>query len=137
MHLASLGMSPAYGRGPLTQLPADNVLNIFTPIDLGIPVLARSKHNIFAAPYHRNIAGLEQVLEIWTGPADSAHTKLQHLGADHVLFCPGMNETDRYMRMAPNSLAANLTKGRVPDWLEQVPLGDVHANHLRLYRIKP
>ena len=116
-------------------LPKDKTLRIFTPIDLGMSVLALSPHEVFAGPYHRNIQGLERVLEIWFGSAASAQTALEAMGADHVLFCIGLNETNRYARTEPQGFAADLTEQRIPDWLEPIP---EHSNdRIRLYRIKP
>ena len=42
--------------------------------------------------------------------------------ARYVAFCPGEPEIALVARMVPGSLAADLERGGVPDWLVPVPL---------------
>ena len=56
------------------------------------------------------------------------------MGATHVLYCAGSNETRRYARLAPGSLADDMENGRVPDWLEPADQAEGYDGVVRLYR---
>ncbi len=92
-------------------------MRIHTPVILGVSVLARTPHAVFAGPYHRNIAGVERAHAVLIGPADEAHERLLELGATHLLYCKGLRETTRLGETWPDGLAARLNRDEVPDWL--------------------
>ncbi|MEM9226318.1 MAG: hypothetical protein AAGA24_07350, partial [Pseudomonadota bacterium] len=112
-------------------------LNVFTPIDLGMPVLSRSEHNVFAGPYHRNVQGIDRVTDVFMGPPDTARAKMLAIGADHVLYCQGLNETARYARLRPDGFAAQMESGAVPNWLAPIDGLAETDGVVRLYEIKP
>ena len=93
---------------------------VFTPIDLGAPLIYHTRHYATAAPYHRNSAAIEIALSVFTGPTVEARRKIAATGATHLLYCPGLNELETYALRAPDGFAADLEAGRLPNWL--VPL---------------
>lgn len=118
------------------QLNAFGSMRVFTPIDLGMSVLSRTEHDVFAGPYHRNVKGIEQVTGIFMGPSLAAQDKLLAMGADHVLYCQGLNETARYGALAADSFAAELEAGELPGWLIAVDGKTKTDGVVRLYRIE-
>lgn len=120
-----------------TRLNDHPPMKVFTPIDLGISIIARTPHAAFAGPYHRNGTGIERVTEIFTGPTETAQTGLHRLGATHLVFCVGLNETDVYSVGWPESFAAALNRGEVPDWLEPEEGRTAERGVLILYRVAP
>ena len=90
---------------------------VFTPIDLGAPLIYYTKHYATAAPYHRNPTAIELTLSVFTGPTDTARRKMAATGATHLLFCPGLSEIETYAKQAPDGFAADLEAGRLPSWL--------------------
>lgn len=104
----------------LAALPA---AKIFAPIDLGTAILANTEHAIFTAPYHRNAGAIANGIEIFQAPPEEARQMLQDLGADYVYACPGLGEMELYASRAPDGLAAALTAGTPPAWLEPVEAG--------------
>jgi hypothetical protein len=95
-------------------------MSVFTPIDLGAPLIYYTRHYATAAPYHRNPSGIEGALEVFKGPTDEARSAITATGATHLLFCPRLGELQKYANAAPNGFAADLLAGRIPNWL--VPL---------------
>jgi hypothetical protein len=112
----------------LAQLPRGLVLAF---IDAGPFVLTETQHAVLAAPYHRNVNGNAATLEAWLAPPDEAAGRLKALGVDYVAFCPGAPERYNYAAYAPDGLAAALSRGEVPKFLERVPLA---GTELAVYR---
>ncbi|MEO0818314.1 MAG: hypothetical protein AAFX86_13545 [Pseudomonadota bacterium] len=100
----------------LAALPPSRV---FTPVDLGTAVLAHTDHTVFAAPYHRNPGSIGRALSVFESAPAEARELLQASGADVLYACPGIGELKLYARRSPDSLAAALEAGDLPNWLEQ------------------
>lgn len=110
---------------------------LFSPIDLSIPIMVRTKHSVYAGPYHRNIEGLEQSILILMGDPALAHQRLLDLRATHLVFCQGLGETNLYAKASPESVSAQLNAGQIPAWLTPVDGLEATQGVLRLYRIEP
>ena len=110
-------------------------MRVHSPVILSVWVLARTPHKVFAGPYHRNIEGIERLTSVYIGSADEARDQLLELGATHLLYCRGLNETNRYELIWPDSFAAELNRDEIPDWL--IPADDLTETEgtVRLYRI--
>lgn len=93
---------------------------VFTPIDLGAPLIYHTRHYASAAPYHRNPSSIEMTLSVFGGSTDTARRKISMTGATHLLYCPGLGELETYAERSPDGFAADLESGNLPDWL--VPL---------------
>lgn len=111
-------------------------MRIHAPIILGVWVIARTPHTVFAGPYHRNIQGITAVTDIYIGSPDEARAQLQALGATHLLYCRGLNETNRYELLWPESFAAQLNRDELPDWLIADDELTETTGIVRLYRIE-
>lgn len=112
-------------------------MRLHTPIILGSFVLARSPHSVLAAPYHRNIDGIALANEVMMVPTSEARDRLLEIGATHLLYCRGLNETNRYGLLWPNGFAAALNRDERPDWLEPVDGLTETEGTVRLYRVVP
>ena len=112
------------------------IKRVHTPIDLGMPFLARTPHAVFVGPYHRNVLGIQRANSVLIGDPSEAHQKLLDMGATHLAYCRRLGETNRYERKWPNSFAAQLNANDIPDWLE--PADDLTETDgvVRLYRVK-
>ena len=115
---------------PLASLPRGLVLAF---IDAGPFLLMETPHAVLAAPYHRNIAGNAAMLDIFLASPEEAQARLAALGVDYVAFCPGAPERYNYVSAAPEGLAASLTRGEVPAFLERIPL---EGTDLAVYRVR-
>ena len=113
---------------PLARLPRGLVLAF---IDAGPFLLMETPHAVLAAPYHRNLKGNAAMFDVFlAAPADAA-ARITALGVDYVAFCPGAPERYHYALRAPEGLAATLSRGEVPDFLERIAL---EGTDLAVYR---
>ena len=90
---------------------------VFTPVDLGAPLIYYTRHLATSAPYHRNPAAIELTFDVFRGTAETARRKIAMTGATHLLYCPGLGELSRHARAAPDGFAADLINGNLPSWL--------------------
>lgn len=105
----------------LSALPAGLVL---APIDSGAHILAHGPHRVLAAAYHRNNAGNHQAIKILLGDPQQARHSIISAGVDYIALCNGGSEMRLLQLRAPNGFAAQLQRGKVPDWLERISAPD-------------
>lgn len=115
----------------LAGLPADTVLAVS---NLGASILRHTPHRALAGSYHRNVAGNLATFDILMADSGKAQAMARRLGIGLVAHCPGNSETADLAARAPDGLIAELSRNRVPEWLDPVP-GTEEAT-LRLYRIR-
>jgi hypothetical protein len=88
---------------------------------------------MIAGGYHRNDAGIHDVILLFMGPVDRAPAILKRRHIDYLVFCPHTPESIWWSRHGPQGLSAMLNAGRVPAWLEPV---DLHTRGLRIWRFR-
>jgi len=117
---------------PIAALPKATVL---TFVDLGPRLITITHHDAIAGPYHRNGDAILDIQHAFRGtPEDARNTARKH-GASLLLICPNMSESTIYKSQAPKGFYMQLIAGKIPAWLEPVPLP---ANSpFMLWRIKP
>jgi hypothetical protein len=115
---------------PLARLPRGRMLAF---IDSGPFILMESGHAVLAAPYHRNQAGNNAMLDMFLAAPNDAKVRMDTRGIDYVAFCPGAPERYDYAAGAPAGLAAALSHNDVPGFLERIPL---HGTDLVVYRVR-
>jgi len=108
-----------WGMRPIAQLPKGYVL---THVDLGPRLITVTHHDAVAGPYHRNGRDIVDVMLAFRSTPEYAHEVVQRRRIDYVLICPGMSETTIYSSQAKNGFYMQLIRGKVPDWLQSVPL---------------
>lgn len=108
----------AAAASPLASLPPGVV---FAPIDSGPFILAQTGMSVLAGPYHRDNAGNRAVIEGFLAAPDVARAIVRDAGARYLATCGGQTGLESFA--APDGLAAALRDGRVPGWLEPLPLG--------------
>jgi len=118
----------------LAQMPK---MRVHTPIDLGVPILLRTPHEVFVAPYHRNVLGIDRANSVLIGAPDQARRKLLDMGATHLAYCRRLGVTDIYGARWPDSFAAQLNRDALPEWLEPADALTETEGVVRLYRVTP
>ncbi len=104
---------------PIAMQPRGYVL---TFNDLGPRLVTLTHHDAISGPYHRNHQAILDVMHAFRGDEASAHAIIERRGIDYVLICPNMSESTIYRAAAPNGFYAQLSRGRVPRWLEPISL---------------
>lgn len=116
---------------PIARLPKATIL---TFVDLGPRLITVTHHNAIAGPYHRNGEAILDIHRAFRGTADDALAVARKHGATLLLICPNMSESTIYRVQSPNGFYRQLSDGKVPDWLEPVPLPA--RSPFRLWSIK-
>jgi hypothetical protein len=108
-----------WGLRPIALQPKGMV---FTFVDLGPRLIAVTRHDSVAGPYHRNGQQIADVMKAWRGTADEAHRLIVKYHSDYVLSCPNSSTTTIFMSEAPKGFYGQLQRGQVPKWLTPVTL---------------
>lgn len=95
---------------------------LFTHVDLGPRLITMTHHKGIAGPYHRNERAILDVHHAFKGDPQAFRGIARRYGAQYLLVCPNMAETTMYRARAKNGFYSQMAKGKVPDWLEPVPL---------------
>lgn len=117
----------------LAALAAQPPTRVLAVSNLGSPILAHTAHSVLAGPYHRNVAGNLEVLDILMGTAAQARARILADRIGLVAVCPGSSETRSLVKAGPGSFGAVLLSKDVPSWL--VPVGGTEKAPLRLFRV--
>lgn len=105
---------------PIARMPAATIL---TFVDLGPRLITVTHHDALAGPYHRNGAAILDVQHSFRSENPQvAHDVMTRHGATLLLLCPGLSESTIYSTQNPKGFYQQLVKGKVPTWLEPVPL---------------
>jgi hypothetical protein len=95
---------------------------IFTFIDLGPRIIVATHHDVVGGPYHRNYRAIVDDMKAFRGDEAQAHRIIREYRSDYLLICPNMSTATIFMSETPNGFYGQLTKGKVPSWLQAVEL---------------
>lgn len=95
---------------------------VVAPIDLGSYLIGMTPHRVWAASYHRNNRGNMASYRFFLAAPDRAGTVARRAGVDYVALCPDVMQETELAPYRPGSLVEALQAGRVPAWLEPIPL---------------
>ena len=98
-------------------------MSLLTSIDVGPDIVARTPHRVYAAGYHRLQRPMGETINVFLGSEADAHRFMRDRSIDAIVFAPRSGEARTYVHGAPDGFAAQLKRGRVPEWLRQVDLG--------------
>jgi hypothetical protein len=104
---------------PIARQPKGRVM---TFVDLGPRLIAVTRHDAVAGPYHRNGAAILDVMHFFRGSPEAAEAIAAHRRVDYVLICPNMSESTVYRSAAPKGFYVQLAAGKAPEWLAPVTL---------------
>lgn len=113
----------------LSRVPAGRILA--PPTDTP-RLLLETPHSALHGHYHRNTAGIDAALKIFTSPPDEARLDLAAARVDYVFFCGADPDLKFFARHAPDGLIGRMAVGEMPDWLEPV----ARIGEASLYRVR-
>lgn len=109
---------------PLNRLEPGIVLNSF---NLGTSILLHTRHSVVAGHYHRNVDGMNAVIDAFGGDETTARAIASQRQARYVAICAGDSETASWTMNAPAGLMARLIRGDTVDWLQPLDrTGKIH-----------
>ncbi|TXC73485.1 hypothetical protein FSZ31_01670 [Sphingorhabdus soli] len=120
--------------GSLDQLRALPPALLFAPLDVSPFLLAYSPHSVVATGHHRNQRAMREVIDGYLLPQSEARKVIEASGARYLAACQNAPEFYNFRYMSHDGLAADLYRGKVPDWLEAIqPPGD---SRISIYRVR-
>lgn len=127
--LAAAACNPPAAYAALAVLPEGRVL---APATDAPSILLSTAHSALYGHYHRNRAGIDAALAIFTSPPDAARPRLAAAKVDYLMVCPADIDMRFFADYAPDGLVAGILAGDVPEWLAPV----VSAGATTIYRVK-
>jgi len=96
---------------------------IVAPVNWGPTILARTSHNVLAAPYHRNRSGLMKWIQLTQLTSDDeSYVFLKRHNVDFILLSRAKNT------QIENTFISRLEQYQYPEWLQNLELeGYPHA----------
>jgi hypothetical protein len=107
--------------------------HFIAPFDMGPMILAQTPHMVLASSHHRNEKAMHDHIEIFRSAPEDAHRVMKARSIDYLAACPEEAELGFYAKKDPAGLWAQISKNRVPDWLE--PLPDV-GKGIKVWRVR-
>lgn len=114
----------------LKQLPPGRILA--SPNDTP-GLLLETAHSALHGNYHRNTAGIDAAIAVFTAPPEAARDRLAAAGVDYVMVCPGDPNLRFFAGRAPAGLLGRIAAGEVPGWLEPA----ASAGDTVIYTLRP
>ena len=106
---------------------------VFTFVDYGPRLITVTHHDAVAGPYHRNGQQIADVMNAFRGSEAQAHQLIAKYHSNYLLTCPNSSTTTIFMGETPKGFYAQLTRGKVPNWLAPVDLGK--DSPFRMWRV--
>ncbi|GEM81027.1 hypothetical protein [Vibrio superstes] len=106
---------------------------ILAPIDFGTRILALTKANIVSLPYHRNIKGNSNMIEIFISTnLDYVKKEIINNKITHIIIGDAQQSKVLKILSSENSFINKLDRGELPPWLLRI----YKQNGLRVFKIK-
>ena len=130
-NLSLVERSASCNHKALDRLPKGHV---FTTFDTATIFLAQTQHSVEMGGYHRNQAGLREVIDMYIAPPEQADAILRANATDYVAVCLDDASLYSFAEGRPASVAALILRGQTPGWL--VPIDGFEADGMRVYRVE-
>ena len=121
---------PAVTFAALNALPPGRVL---APASDAPSILLETGHSALYGHYHRNAAGIDAALAIFTAAPAEARPRLVAAKVDYLLVCPSDPDMQFFAGRAPDGLIGRILDQDVPSWLKPA----LRAGPATIYRVKP
>ena len=116
---ANAGCASMWGLRPVALQPKGTV---FTFVDMGPRLITVTHHDAITGPYHRNGQQIADVMNAFRGSEPQAHRLIDKYHSDYLLICPNNSTSTIFTSEAPGGFYTQLVAGKVPAWLQPVPL---------------
>lgn len=120
---------PAAIHAALNVLPTGRIL---APASDAPGLLLATKHSALYGHYHRNTAGIDTAIAIFTSPPAEARPRLVAAKVDYLLVCPSDIDMQFFAGHSPDGLIGRILDADAPVWLEPA----VKVGPATIYRLK-
>lgn len=114
---AETACDPAGTYALLNTLPPGRIL---APASDAPGLLLETRHSVLYGHYHRNTAGIDTALTIFTAAPEKAHAELVKADVAYLLVCPADADIQFFAGRDPDGLIAGILRGDVPPWLSHL-----------------
>jgi hypothetical protein len=118
------------GAAALASLPPG--LIVTNELEWGPYLLAFTPHAVFAAPYHRLSSTIVTAHAMFARPPAESRRIIDNHHINYIVACGPRGPLGVRGEALQSSLWGHLAPGRLPDWLEHVPLDGPHT----VYRVR-
>ena len=124
--------------GPCTIRPARAAIaleppgGVLAPLDMGPDILINTDRAVLATGHHRGAKAMRVLIDAFSGSPEQAREIMRTRDLRYLAICPALQELDLYRSRAPDGFAAQLVAGRIPAWLEPMPMPA--SSGMRLWR---
>lgn len=118
----------------LVHLNALPPSTLASPLDITPAILASTRHRAIGSGHHRNVAGIKDMILLYTGPPAVQHEVIARRRIDYVVLCPGTAEANWWSKNGPGGLASLLSRNDAPAWLEPVRVPGL--DYLQVWRVR-
>jgi hypothetical protein len=101
---------------------------------LGPWLLFHTPHRVLSGPYHRNVKGNLDGLQIMIGSEQQAQAIMIEGGVTHFMVCPKFPDEALILKEVPNGFLSQLLGGKTPSWLE--PIASTMDADLKIWRVR-
>lgn len=105
--------------GAIAALPRGGIL---APLDMGPDILVNTGRHVLATGHHRGARAMRLTIDAFSGSAEDARAIMRARDLRYLAICKSIQELELYRKRAPKGLAAQIQAGRIPAWLEPVPM---------------
>ena len=119
------------------DIPALNLLppgQVFNTLNAAPAILAQTHHTAEMGPYHRNVAGMREVILGFRSDSEEARAIIAASGADYVAVCLEEDSLRIFGEDRPDSLAQLILRDEAPGWLVADPR--FSGTRLRVYAVR-
>ena len=129
----------------LAKCKSDNVLNalkglptgtILSNSDMSGFILNNTQHRTVSGNYHRNWKGIEVEIQVAVSDPIQAKGILMSTDIDYIYHCETSIETSIYADYNEEGLTANISKGKIADYLERVSPAELEDGGVTIFKIK-
>jgi hypothetical protein len=115
----------------LRALPAGHM---YTTLDLGPEIVAKTDLTVMATGHHRNAERMTQVIDTFSGNPAEAKRRILESKARYVMLCLSGLDVAFYRTRRPDNLANAIADDEAPEWLS--PVEGFTAGPLRVFRVE-
>ncbi len=106
-------------RAAIAHQPRGGVL---APLDMGPDILINTDRAVLATGHHRGAKAMRTLIDAFSGSPEEAREIMRRNDLRYLAICPSLQELELYRTRTPDGLAARLQAGRIPAWLEPIPM---------------
>jgi len=109
---------------------------VLASADMAPFILDTTKHRVLSGNYHRNWKGIAAEIQIFISEPSKSKEFLRESNVNYVYYCASSKAAYLHGNHNKSGLAAQLSQGNIPHYLEVIPLLDAPGSTFKIFRVK-